>query len=117
MKNNLNWQTQLCYCLVSESYAVVLLCSIMSVVFSCLGLVESAGSLEWELLSVADNKERGSQERLIEKLHYIVDHKQQSTSESEKIHIVCNNQNVFIQKNGFQLLCKGNLSVRGRGPE
>ena len=53
--------------------------------FSCSGLVESAGSLEWELLSVVDNKQRGSQERMIEKLRYAVEHKQQSTSESEKI--------------------------------
>ena len=54
--------------------------------FSCSGLVESAGSLEWELLSIVDNKQRGSQERMIEKLRYAVEHKQQSTSESEKIH-------------------------------
>ena len=68
-----------------KSYVVVLLCSIecMMSVFSCSGLVESAGSLEWELLSIVDNKQRGSQERLIEKLHYIAEHKQQSTSESE----------------------------------
>ena len=71
---------------------IVILCSIdciMCVVFSCSGLVESAGSLQWELLSVVDNKQRGSHERLIEKLHYIAEHKQQSTSESEKIHKFC----------------------------
>ena len=46
------------------------------------GLVESSGSSEWELLSIVDNKQRGSQERLIEKLHYIVGEKQQSKAES-----------------------------------
>ena len=54
--------------------------------FPCSGLVESAGSLEWELISVVDNKQRGSQERMIEKLRYTVDYKQQSTSEGEIIH-------------------------------
>ena len=47
------------------------------------GLVESSGSSEWELLSIVDNKQRGSQERMIEKLHYLVEHKQQLISKAE----------------------------------
>ena len=45
--------------------------------------MESSGSSEWELLSIVDNKQRGSQERMIEKLHYLVEHKQQSISKAE----------------------------------
>ena len=47
------------------------------------GLVESSGSSEWELLSIVNNKQRGSQERMIEKLHYLVEHKQQLISKAE----------------------------------
>ena len=45
--------------------------------------MESSGSSEWELLSIVDNKQRGSQERMIEKLHYTVERKQQSISKAE----------------------------------
>ena len=58
----------------------------LSIVFSvhCFlsGLVESSGSSEWELLSIVNNKQRGSQ-RMIEKLRYTVEHKQQSISKAE----------------------------------
>ena len=45
--------------------------------------MESSGSSEWELLSIVNNKQRGSQERMIEKLHYLVEHKQQLISKAE----------------------------------
>ena len=34
------------------------------------GLVESSGESQWELLSVVDNTQRGSQQRMVEKLHH-----------------------------------------------
>ena len=46
------------------------------------GLVESSGQSQWELLSVVDNKRRGSQQRMIEKLRYTAESwQQQSTGE------------------------------------
>ena len=60
----------------------------LSIVFSvhCFflsGLAESPGSSAWELLSIVNNKHRGSQERTIEKLRYTVEHKQQLISKAE----------------------------------
>ena len=50
--------------------------------------MESSGSSEWELLSIVNNKQRGSQKRMIEKLHDLVEHKQQSISKEESENIV-----------------------------
>ena len=48
------------------------------------GLVESSGESEWELLSLVDNTQRGSQQRMIEKLRHTAEsYHQQSTGESE----------------------------------
>ena len=48
------------------------------------GLVESSGESQWELLSLVDNTQRGSQQRIIEKLrHTAKSYHQQSTGESE----------------------------------
>ena len=48
------------------------------------GLVESSGESQWELLSLVDNTQRGSQQRMIEKLRHTVEsYHQQSTGESE----------------------------------
>ena len=41
------------------------------------GLVESLGQSQWELLSVVDNKQRGSQQRMIEKFRYTAESWQQ----------------------------------------
>jgi hypothetical protein len=45
--------------------------------------VESSGQSQWELLSVVDNTQRGSQERMIEKFRYTAESWQQSTGEGE----------------------------------
>ena len=37
------------------------------------GLVESRGQSEWELLSIVDNSQRGSLERMVEKMKYLVE--------------------------------------------
>ena len=50
--------------------------------------MESSGSSEWELLSIVDNKQRGSQERMIEKLRYAVEH-MISKAESELKSTIC----------------------------
>ena len=48
------------------------------------GSVESSGESQWELLSLVDNTQRGSQQRMIEKLHHITEsYHQQYTGESE----------------------------------
>ena len=48
------------------------------------GLVESSGESEWELLSLVDNTQHGSQQRMIEKLRHTAEsYHQQSTGESE----------------------------------
>ena len=60
-----------------------LICPMYLVLYYHSGLVESSGPSEWELLSMVNNKQRGSQERMIEKLRYTVEHKQQSRTESE----------------------------------
>ena len=44
------------------------------------GLVESSGESQWELLSLADNTQRGSQQRMIEKVKYFSHYSQQSTA-------------------------------------
>ena len=44
------------------------------------GLVESSGQSQWELLSVVDNKQRGSQQRMIEKFHYTAESWQQQST-------------------------------------
>ena len=50
------------------------------------GVVESSGESQWELLSLVDNTQRGSQQRMIEKLRYTGEsYYQQSTVESETI--------------------------------
>ena len=45
--------------------------------------MESSGQCEWELVSVVDNTQRGSVERMVEKMQYTIEHKLQPTSESE----------------------------------
>ena len=53
---------------------------------TCSELVESSGGSQWELLSLVDNTQRGSQQRLNEKLRYTGEsYYQQSTGESETI--------------------------------
>ena len=47
------------------------------------GQVESSGEPQWELLSVVDNKQRGSQTRIMEKLRYFVQLSQQPAGGSE----------------------------------
>ena len=37
------------------------------------GLVESSGQSQWELVSIVDNSQRGSQERMVEKMKYLVE--------------------------------------------
>ena len=44
------------------------------------GLVESSGQSQWELVSVVDNKQRGSQQRMIEKLRYTAESRQQQST-------------------------------------
>ena len=55
---------------ITEQFALIF-------IITHLGLVESSGSSQWELLSIVDNKQRGSQERMIEKLRHTVEHKEQ----------------------------------------
>ena len=45
--------------------------------------MESSGQCEWELVSVVDNTQRGSVERMVEKMRCMAEFKLQSTSESE----------------------------------
>ena len=45
--------------------------------------MESSGQCEWELVSVVDNTQRGSVERMVEKMRYMTELKLQPTSESE----------------------------------
>ena len=45
--------------------------------------MESSGQSQWELLSVVDNTQRGSQQRMIEKFRYTAVSWQQSTGEGE----------------------------------
>ena len=45
--------------------------------------MESSGQSQWELLSVVDNTQRGSQQRMIEKFRYTAESWQQSTGEGE----------------------------------
>ena len=45
--------------------------------------MESSGQCEWELVSVVDNTQRGSEKRMVEKMQYTIEHKLQPTSESE----------------------------------
>ena len=45
--------------------------------------MESSGQCEWELVSVVDNTQRGSEKRMVEKMKYTIEHKLQPTSESE----------------------------------
>ena len=47
------------------------------------GLVESSGESQWELLSLVDNTQRGSQQRMIEKVKYVAQYSQQSTADIE----------------------------------
>ena len=48
------------------------------------GFVESRGQSEWELLSIVDNSQRGSQERMVEKLRYTVDCKLPAFEEARR---------------------------------
>ena len=60
--------------------------TLVSVSLSHSGLVESSGESQWELLSLVDNTQRGSQQRRIEKLCLTGEsYYQQSTGESETI--------------------------------
>ena len=43
--------------------------------FCTSGLIEGSGQSEWELLSVVDNSQRGSLERIVEKQQYTVSFK------------------------------------------
>ena len=45
--------------------------------------MESSGQCEWELVSVVDNTQRGSVERMVEKMRCMTEFKLQPTSESE----------------------------------
>ena len=48
------------------------------------GLMESSGESQWKLLSLVDNTQRGSQQRLIEKFHHTGEsYYQQSTGERQ----------------------------------
>ena len=48
------------------------------------GSVESSGESQWELLSLVDNTQRGSQQRIIEKLRHVAEsYHQPSTGENE----------------------------------
>ena len=47
------------------------------------GLVESSGESQWELLSVVDNTQLGSQQRMTEKLHHTAESWHQSRGERE----------------------------------
>ena len=47
------------------------------------GLVENSGESQWELLSLVDNTQRGSQQRMIEKVKYVAQYSQQSTADME----------------------------------
>ena len=49
--------------------------------------MKSYGQSEWELLSVVNNSQRGSQERMIEKLRYIVDCKLQVEAERDRARV------------------------------
>ena len=49
--------------------------------------MESSGQSEWELLSVVNNSQRGSQERMIKKLRYIVDCKLQVEAERDRARV------------------------------
>ena len=49
--------------------------------------MESSGQSEWELLSVVNNSQRGSQERMIEKLRYTVDCKLQVEAERDRARV------------------------------
>ena len=49
--------------------------------------MESSGQFEWELLSVVNNSQRGSQERMIEKLPYTVDCKLQVEAERDRARV------------------------------
>ena len=44
------------------------------------GLLESSGESQWELLSLVDNKQHGSQQRMIEEVKYFPQYSQQSTA-------------------------------------
>ena len=49
--------------------------------------MESSGQYEWELVSVVDNTQRGSEKRMVEKMRFTIEHKLQPTSESEMTRI------------------------------
>ena len=49
--------------------------------------MESSGESQWELLSVVDNKQRGSQTRIMEKLCYTAESWQKSAGGSEMTRI------------------------------
>ena len=63
--------------------------------FSILGLTQSSGESEWELLSVVENSKRGSPERKVEKLQYTVSFKlpaieevaRRAKNESERVRV------------------------------
>ena len=51
------------------------------------GLVESCGQSEWELLSVVDNSQRGSLERMVEKVHHFVEIANQREIERDRARV------------------------------
>ena len=68
------------------------------------GLVESSEESQWELFSLVDNTQRGSQQRMIEKLRYIGErYYKQSAGESETISckilgVISHERTVFMCK-------------------
>ena len=66
----------------SEPTYLCILCMCVHLSLTHSGLVESSGQSQWELVSVVDNKQRGSRQRMIEKFHYTAESwQQQSTGE------------------------------------
>ena len=78
-----------CVCVCVSVCVCVCVCMCACVMSGSLthsGLVESSAEAQWELLSLVDNTQRGSQKRMIEKLRHTAEsYYQQSTGESETI--------------------------------
>ena len=70
------------------------------------GVVESSGESQWELLSLFDNTQRRSQQRMIEKMKYFPEYLQQSTDDIEMTRIKKQRKAQEGQrKNGKELCC------------
>ena len=50
--------------------------------YRAIGVVESSGQSEWEVIAIVENKQRGSHERMVDKLMYTVDNHVQPTQKS-----------------------------------